>query len=67
MRTTNNNGIEIATNFDQWNGVRDLRFIIPKNFSSSSSRVGATSTGMKADITSEDINSGTGTGTGTGT
>ena len=64
---TNGGNFEIATNFDAWNGFKDLRFIIPKNFSSSSSRVGATSTGMKADITSEDINSGTGTGTGTGT
>lgn len=61
--------IEIATNFEAWNGTKELRFIIPKNFSSSSSRSGATntSTGVKQDVNSDDLNSGTGTGTGTGT
>ena len=74
--------LEIVTNMEAWNGVRDLRFIIPKNFSTSSNRTGATSTGLKADTTtSDDVNSGTGqsqsssvplppshfTGTGTGT
>lgn len=44
--------------------------MVPKNFSSSTSRGGATTggTSMKmGDGTSEDVNSGTGTGTGTGT
>lgn len=60
---------EPITNFEQFNGLKDLRFMVPKNFSSSSGRGGgATSTSKNADITSGgDIDTGTGTGTGTGT
>jgi len=56
------------TNFEAWSGLRDLRFMVPKNFSSSTSRGGGATTGTSikvGDGTSEDINSGTGTGTGT--
>ena len=60
---------EPLTNFEAFNDVKDLRFMIPKNFSSSTSRGGGhTSTGVRGvDTTTEDNNSATGTGTGTGT
>ena len=60
-------GAEQATNFDAWNGLKDLRFLVPKNFSSSTGR-GQTSTSAKlGDATSEDVHSGTGSASGTGT
>jgi hypothetical protein len=60
---------EVVTNFESWNGTKELRFLIPKNFSSSTSRGGGgvTSTSLRPDTTTEDGNTGTGTGTGTGT
>lgn len=61
----NNEGL---TNFEVFNEIKDLRFMIPKNFSSSTSRGGHTSTSIRGvDTTTEDNNSATGTGTGTGT
>lgn len=68
MSRFKNSAGEPITNFEAWNGLKDLRFMVPKNFSSSTGRGGgATSTSMKMDATSGDIDSGTGTGTGTGT
>ena len=56
------------TNFEAWNGVKDLRFMVPKNFSSSAGRgTHASGTSRNPDGASEDYNSGTGTGTVTGT
>lgn len=51
---------EPITNLECWNGTRDLRFLIPKNFSSSTQRGGggAASTSMRPDSTTDDSNAG---------
>lgn len=38
---------ESVTNFEAWNGLKDLRFMVPKNFSTSNSRGGQTSTSVR--------------------
>mmetsp|Transcript_15263 Transcript_15263/g.14825 ORF Transcript_15263/g.14825 Transcript_15263/m.14825 type:complete len:254 (-) Transcript_15263:896-1657(-) len=62
---------EQITNFEAWNGLRDLRYFIPKNLSNTSNRGGnmPTSSAKGAmDGATDDAGSGaTGTGTGTGT
>ncbi len=40
------NSKEFATRFDTWNGLRDLSYIIPRNFSNLSQKSGGRSAGM---------------------
>jgi hypothetical protein len=70
MKGTSN---EPITNFEAWNGLKELRFFIPKNFSNSANRatgIATSSANRGGDGTTEDAVTGTnatGTGTGTGT
>ena len=41
---------ETSTKFDMWNGVKDLSFIIPRNFSNLSQKSGGRTTGTTATV-----------------